>query len=250
MFTTNNWFLNWKRCFVPLKKKMLSKLKEYRIFIGFFVLFSTITISAFYTVLKPKKSLQIYNPSDVNPEMVDSTIQYVAIDHTIADFSFTNQNGKTITQKDYAGKIYVADFFFTTCGSICPKMTNNMVWLQNQIKNNPKVLLLSHSVTPDIDSVPVLKKYALEKGVIDSKWNLVTGNKKDIYFIARKSYLAVKTGKPSEMYDMVHTENFVLVDSKRRVRGFYDGTNLDGPTEPGIKNVKQLLEDINFLCSE
>ena len=236
--------------FRTFEKKMLRKLKEYRVFIGFFVLFSAITISAFYTVLKPKKSLPIYNPSDVNPEMVDSTIQYVAMDHTIADFSFTNQNGKTISQKDYEGKIYVADFFFTTCGSICPKMTNNMVWLQNQIKNNPKVLLLSHSVTPDIDNVSVLKKYALEKGVIDSKWNLVTGNKKDIYFIARKSYLAVKTGKPSEMYDMVHTENFVLVDSKRRVRGFYDGTNLDGPTEPGIKNVKQLLEDINFLCNE
>jgi protein SCO1/2 len=229
---------------------MLRKLKEYRIFVGFFVIFSIITITAFYTVLKPKKSLPIFNPSDVNPEMVDSTVQYVALDHTIADFSFTNQNGKTITQKDYEGKIYVADFFFTTCGSICPKMTNNMVWLQNQIKNNPNVMLLSHSVTPDIDSVSVLKKYALEKGVIDSKWNLVTGNKKDIYYIARKSYLAVKTGNPSEMYDMVHTENFVLIDSKRRVRGFYDGTNLDGPTEPGIKNVKQLLEDINFLCTE
>jgi len=229
---------------------MFRKLKEYRLFIGFFVVFSIITISAFYVVLKPKKMLPIYNPSDVNPEMVDSTIQYVALDHTIANFTFTNQNGKTITQKDYEGKIYVADFFFTTCGSICPKMTNNMIWLQNQIKNNPKVMLLSHSVTPEIDSVSVLKKYAIEKGVIDSKWNLVTGNKKDIYFIARKSYLAVKTGKPSEMYDMVHTENFVLVDSKRRVLGFYDGTNLDGPTEPGIKNVKQLLEDINFLCSE
>jgi protein SCO1/2 len=229
---------------------MLRKLKEYRIFVGFFVVFSIITITAFYTVLKPKKSLPIFNPSDVNPEMVDSTVQYVALDHTIADFSFTNQNGKTITQKDYEGKIYVADFFFTTCRSICPKMTNNMVWLQNQIKNNPNVMLLSHSVTPDIDSVSVLKKYALEKGVIDSKWNLVTGNKKDIYYIARKSYLAVKTGNPSEMYDMVHTENFVLIDSKRRIRGFYDGTNLDGPTEPGIKNVKQLLEAINFLCSE
>ena len=229
---------------------MLSKLKQYKIFISFFVLFSIVTITAFYTVLKPKKTLQVYNPSDVNPELVDSTVQYVALDHTIADFAFTNQNGKIITQKDYEGKIYVADFFFTTCGSICPKMTNNMVWLQNEIKDNPKVMLLSHSVTPDIDSVSVLKKYALKKGVIDSKWNLVTGNKKDIYYIARKSYLAVKTGKPSEMYDMVHTENFILVDSKRRIRGFYDGTNLDGPTEPGIKNVKQLLEDITFLCSE
>jgi protein SCO1/2 len=229
---------------------MLSKLKEYKIFIGFFVIFSIITISAFYTVLKPKPKLAIFNPSDVNPELVDSTIQYVAIDHTITDFSFTNQNGKTITQKDYEGKIYVADFFFTTCGSICPKMTDNMVWLQNQLKDNPKVLLLSHSVTPDIDSVSVLKKYALKKGVIDSKWNLVTGDKKEIYYIARKSYLAVKTGKPSEMFDMVHTENFILVDSKRRVRGFYDGTNLDGTTEPGIKNVKQLLEDIKILCEE
>ena len=93
--------------------------------------------------------------------MVDSTIQYVAIDHEIADFKFTNQNGKVVTQKDYDGKIYVADFFFTTCPTICPKMTSNMVWLQNQIKNNPKVMLLSLSVKPDIDSVPIKKKYAL-----------------------------------------------------------------------------------------
>ena len=160
------------------------------------------------------------------------------------------KNELGFTQKDYEGKIYVADFFFTTCPTICPKMTNNMVWLQNQIKNNPKVLLLSHSVTPEIDSVPVLKKYAIEKGVIDSKWNLVTGDKKDIYYIARKSNLSVKTGKPEELYDMVHTENFILIDSKRRIRGFYDGTNLDQPTQPGIKNVKQLLEDILLLCEE
>ena len=172
--------------------------------------------------------------------MVDTTIQYVANKHFIADFAFTNQNGKTITQKDYQGKVYVADFFFTTCQSICPKMTTNMVWLQEQIKNNPKVMLLSHSVTPEIDSVSVLKAYAKEKGVIDSKWNLVTGNKKDIYYIARKSYLAVKTGKPEELYDMVHTENFVLVDQKRRVRGFYDGTNKE--------DMEKLLEDILFLC--
>ncbi|MFT6748400.1 MAG: protein SCO1/2, partial [Flavobacterium sp.] len=113
--------------------------------------------------------------------------------------------------------------------------------------NNPEVLFLSHSVTPEIDSVAVLKKYALKKGVVDSKWNLVTGDKKDIYYIARKSYLAVKTGSEKEMYDMVHTENFVLVDSKRRIRGFYDGTNLDQPTKDGVKNVTQLLEDILWL---
>ncbi|HLA55818.1 MAG TPA: SCO family protein [Flavobacterium sp.] len=218
---------------------MLSFVKKYRIFFIAMSVFSVIAISLFYVALKPKKSLPIYNPSMVNPELVDSTVQYVSKYHTIADFSFTNQNGKTITQKDYEGKIYVADFFFTTCGSICPKMTANLADVQKAILNNPKVMLLSHTVLPEIDSVPVLKKYAIEKGVIDSKWNLVTGDKKDIYTMARKSYLAVKLGKPDELYDMVHTENFVLVDAKRRVRGFYDGTNKD--------DIKRLIDDINWL---
>ncbi len=229
---------------------MLSFFKKYRYFFLGLIFFSIITISLFYNALKPEKNLPIYNPADVNPELVDSTIQYVEKYHTIDDFSFTNQNGKTITQKDYEGKIYIADFFFTTCQSICPKMTNNMVWLQSKIKDNPNVKLLSFSVTPDIDSVSVLKRYAQEKGVIDSKWNLLTGDKKDIYYLARKSFLVVKTGKPEELYDMVHTENFVLVDSKKRIRGFYDGTNLDQPTKDGIKNVTQLLEDINLLLDE
>lgn len=203
---------------------------------------SAIAIGLFYQVLKPKKMLPIYNPSDVNPELVDSTVQHVGKYHTISDFSFTNQNGKTITQKDYEGKIYVADFFFTTCRSICPKMTSNMAEIQNAVANNPRVMLLSHTVMPDVDSVPVLKRYAVEKGVDDAKWNLVTGDKKDIYDMARKSYLAVKLGRPEERYDMVHTENFVLVDAKRRVRGFYDGTN---PEE-----VKKLINDIHWLLTD
>ena len=219
-------------------------------FFGVLLVFSIIVISLFYTALKPKKSLPIFNPSDVNPELVDTTVQYVSKYHTIADFSFTNQNGEAISQKDYEGKVYVADFFFTTCKSICPKMTTNLVNVQKAFLNNPKVKLLSFTVTPDIDSVSVLKEYAKINGVVDSKWNLVTGDKKEIYTMARKSYLAVKQGKPDEQYDMIHTENFVLVDSKKRVRGFYDGTNLDGPTELGIKNVKQLIEDINWLLEE
>ena len=216
--------------------------KKYKLFILTFITISVIIFIAIYSLLKPQKTLKIFSPRDVNTELVDTTVQHIGYNHTIADFAFTNQNGKMITQNDYDGKIYIADFFFTTCPTICPKMTDNMVWLQNQIKNNPKVMLLSYSVTPDIDSVPVLKKYALEKGVIDSKWNLVTGNKKDIYYIARKSYLAVKTGKPEDMYDMVHTENFILVDQKRRIRGFYDGTKLE--------EIKKLLEDINYLSQE
>ncbi|TRX00318.1 SCO family protein [Flavobacterium gawalongense] len=221
---------------------MKSIFYKYRKFFGVLLVFSIITIYLFYVALKPSKSLPLFNPSDVNPELVDSTVQYISKYHTIADFSFVNQNGKTITQKDYEGKVYVADFFFTTCGSICPKMTTNLADVQKAIINNPKVMLLSHTVFPETDSVPVLKAYAVKNGVIDSKWNLVTGDKKEIYTMARKSYLAVKMGKPSELYDMVHTENFVLVDTQKRVRGFYDGTNKE--------DIKRLIEDINFLSNE
>lgn len=221
---------------------MKAVLYKYRIFIGIFFIFSVITLSLFYNALKPQKTLPVYNPADVNPELVDSTVQYVSKYHTIADFSFTNQNGKTITQKDYEGKIYVADFFFTTCGTICPKMTTNLAEVQKAIINNPKVMLLSHTVFPEVDTVEALKAYATKNGVDDRKWNLVTGDKKEIYTMARKSYLAVKLGKPSQLYDMVHTENFVLVDAKKRVRGFYDGTKEE--------DIKRLIEDINFLCQD
>ena len=219
---------------------MQSFFSKYRKFFGVLLVFSAVTIFLFYSALKPAKSLPIYNPSDVNPELVDTTVQYISKYHTISDFSFTNQNGKSITQKDYEGKIYVADFFFTSCKSICPKMTTNLVEVQKAFLDNPKVKLLSFSVMPDIDSVSVLKEYAKINSVIDSKWNLVTGDKKAIYAMARKSYLAVKQGKPEELYDMVHTENFVLVDSKRRIRGFYDGTKKE--------EIQRLIEDINWLC--
>ena len=176
---------------------------------------SVLIFTGIYTLLQPQKVLPIFTPRDVNPELVDTTIQHIGYNHTVADFKFT------------------------TCPTICPIMTDNMVWLQNEIKNMPNVMLLSHTVTPDIDSVPVLKAYAEKKGVLDQKWNMVTGDKKDIFYMARTSYLVVKTGNPAELYDMVHTENFVLVDQKRRIRGFYDGTNLE--------EVKKLLEDIRFL---
>lgn len=221
---------------------MKSFLYKYRKFFIVLILFSVVTISLFYSALKPQKTLPIYNPADVNPELVDSTVQYKSKYHTIADFSFVNQNGDTITQKNYEGKIYVADFFFTTCGSICPKMTTNLEEVQKAVLNNPKVMLLSHTVFPEVDSIPVLKEYAIKHHVVDSKWNLVTGDKKDIYTMARKSYLAVKLGRPDQLYDMVHTENFVLIDQKRRVRGFYDGTNKE--------EMKRLLEDIDFLSKE
>ncbi len=210
---------------------------------------SVIILSLFYNALKPEKQLPIYTPAMVNPELVDSLVQHKnnKMEHKIADFSFQNQNNKTITQKDYENTIYVADFFFTTCPTICPIMTDNMVWLQDKIKDMPNVKLLSFSVTPDIDTPEVLRKYADEKGVIDSKWNMVTGDKKDIYYLARQSFLAVKTETSGELYDMVHTENFILVDKNGRIRGFYDGTNLDKDKGDNTKNMQQLLEDIKWL---
>lgn len=210
---------------------------------------SVFILVLFYNALKPQKHLPIFTPAMVNPELVDSLVQHQnnKLKHQIANFSFQNQNNKTITQNDYDDIIYVADFFFTTCPTICPKMTDNMVWLQDKIKNMPDVKLLSFSVTPDIDTPEVLRKYADEKGVIDAKWNLLTGDKKAIYYLARQSYLAVKTQTTGELYDMVHTENFILIDKNKRIRGFYDGTNLDKDKGDDTKNVTQLLEDIKWL---
>lgn len=220
---------------------MLRFFARFRLFFIVLLALSSVIIVLMYQALKPEKRLPVYQPSMVNPELVDSTLVYVKKYHSIADFKLINQNGDTISQADYAGKIYIADFFFTTCPTICPIMTANMADIQQIIKGDDEVMLLSHSVTPEIDSVPQLKKYALEKGVIDAKWNLVTGDKKQIYELARKSYLAVLTDGDGGPYDMIHTENFILVDKERRIRGFYDGTSSE--------EVAQLLEDLKVLKS-
>lgn len=222
---------------------MLSFFKDYKKFaIGFAVL-SAIIITIFYSILKPEeKPLPIWQPSNVETKLVDSTIQHVQKYHKIADFSLTNQNGKTITQNDYKDKIYVADFFFTTCPTICPIMTDHMRDIQKEILNDDGVMLLSHSVTPKKDSVAQLKRYAKRKGVNDAKWNLVTGDKKHIYELARKSYMAVQTTGDGGEYDMIHTENFMLIDKKRQIRGYYDGTDSEA--------IEQLLKDIKKLKKE
>ncbi len=215
---------------------------RYKIFLGISVGVSLVILALFYNALTPEERLPIYQPAMVNYELVDSSLQHVKKYHKIAPFSLTNQNGATITQKAYENKIYVADFFFTTCPTICPKMTANMGLLQEALKENDQVGLLSFSVTPQIDSVAQLKKYALEKGVIDSKWNLLTGDKKQIYELARKSYLAVKNDGDGGPHDMIHTENFVLVDPEKRIRGFYDGTDTVA--------METLLSDIELLQQE
>ena len=206
--------------------------------VGFILIFSAAAVYMFYVILKPIEVLPIYQPAEVNEKLVDSSIIHVAKYHKISDFKLTNQNGKEITQANYKDKIYVADFFFTTCQDICPVMTKNMYQLQEELKNDNEILLLSHTVIPEVDTVEKLKEYAIENNVDDSKWNLLTGDKKQIYELARKSYLAVEDSNFNE-FDMIHTENFMLIDKEKQIRGFYDGTNSE--------EINRLLKDIEIL---
>ena len=186
-----------------------------------------------------KKQLPIHNPTYFNPKLVDKSIRNVSDNHTIKDFNLINQNGIKVSSKDYENKIYVVDFFFTSCPSICPIMTNNMLLIQEEFIKNNDIMLLSISVTPEIDNVQVLKKYAIKKGVIDSKWNITTGSKKHIYELARKSYFAVLDQGDGGLQDFIHTPNFILVDTKKQIRGIYDGTV--------EKEISRLILDINIL---
>lgn len=215
--------------------------KQFKGFAIALLIVSAIIISIFYNILKVEKPLPIYQPNRVDASLVDSSIQHQKKYHKIADFNLVNQNGDTITEETYKDKIYVADFFFTTCQTICPIMTDEMYRIQKEILNDNEVMLLSHSVTPEIDSVEQLKRYAKRKGVNDTKWNLVTGNRKQIYDLARKSYLVVKDDG-SEQYGMIHTENFALIDKNRQIRGLYNGTNR--------ASVDSLLNDIERLKKE
>ena len=198
--------------------------------------------TAVYFSLYYTPDLPVYNPSDINIKLVDKSKRGIIRDHTVGNFSLINQLGENITDKDFDNKIYVANFIFTTCEGICPAMTGNVASVYKEFINDDEILLLSHTVTPEIDSFPVLKKYSQEKGVLDSKWNMVTGDKKQIYNLARKSYLVAEDIESPVKYDMIHTENFVLVDSKRRIRGFYDGTDIDV--------MEDLINDIKILKKE
>jgi len=215
-------------------------MKPSKFFLLIFLPFSIIVLFLFYDAINPQKKLPIFQPAMVNYELVDSTMQHVKRYHRISSFSLKNQNGEIITEKNYDNKIYVADFFFTTCPGICIDMTRNMLKIQKKIIDNPNIMLLSFSVTPKIDSVAQLKKYALEKGINDAKWNLLTGDKKQIYRLARESYFVVKEGQG--INSMIHTENFVLIDPDKRIRGFYDGTN--------DAEIIELMEDIIILEKE
>jgi len=178
-----------------------------------------------YPMLKKRERLQVFQPVDVNVKLVDKDMQRKGRDHHIAPFHLIDQNGDSVTQADFEGVVYVADFFFTTCPSICPKMSTNLSALAVEYANEPRIKFLSHSVTPEKDSVPVLAAYAAKYNANATQWKLVTGSKQHIYELARRSYFAVTTEGDGGPDDFIHTENFILVDTKSRIRGFYDGTS-------------------------
>ena len=207
-------------------------------------LFVLLLLSACKTKTVAKElALPFINKPDFTPEWIDKNSPAYDSIHHIPAFSLTNQNGETVTEKTVAGKIYVTDFIFTRCGSICPIMTTNMGLLQQKYKNDDEVLLLSHSVTPQMDSVSVLKKYAQDKGVISGKWHLLTGDENQIYALAKKQYFAGDTiGYYQTGNEFLHTENFILVDKHRRIRGVYNGTL--------ALEMERLMDDITTLKEE
>jgi protein SCO1/2 len=162
--------------------------------------------------------------------------------HHISDFKLTNQDGIKVTTGSWANKIIVADFFFTHCPSICPKMTGQLKRVQQKFMTDPHVRINSFSVDPEDDSVVQLKKYATRFQINNEKWDLLTGSKKEIYVLARNSFMVVATDGDGGPADFIHSNKLVLVDTKKRIRGYYDGTN--------EKEVDQLLTDIKKLENE
>jgi len=189
-------------------------------------------------MLTPEYDLPVYQPSDLNPALVDPAVLGHE-DHRILPFSLLNQEGDTVREDDVAGQVLVVDFFFTRCATICPMLTSNMKRVQDRVRYDDRVRLMSHSVTPLADSVPVLSSYAQAHGVEADRWWLLTGDKKEIYRLARKSYFAALDEGDGGLQDFVHTENMVLIDTLGRLRGFYDGTDLD--------EVNELVRDLSHL---
>jgi protein SCO1 len=189
-----------------------------------------------------EKKLPIMGWRDVKQVSRDGKVGYDTIYHTIPDFAFVNQDGALVTNKTFHDKIYVADFFFTSCPTICPIMKTQMLRVYEKFKDNDDILLLSHSIDPVYDSVPVLKVFSDRLGVDSRKWHFVTGDKDEIYEIGEKSYMVTAQEDADEPGGYLHSGAFILVDKDRRIRGFYDGTK--------ELEVDRLIRDIPTLLKE
>ncbi|WP_107037374.1 SCO family protein [Brumimicrobium mesophilum] len=193
-----------------------------------------------------RKQLPVIQPRDVNSEMVDPELVKKGIGHRVGKFSLTNQNGETITLDDVKGRIFVAEYFFTTCLTICPIMTEEMMRVQERFSGNDDLKILSFTVDPEIDSVEVMKAYAEKHNAVDGQWHFLTGTKDDLYSLARNSFFVLKPAEARNLgdagSDFIHTNNFVLVDKELQIRGYYDGTSSE--------EIDVLMEDIDLLLNE
>lgn len=220
---------------------------KYRILLFFVLLVSAIIVAYVMTLDQQSvKTLPVIQPRDVKKEMVDPELLKVGMGHRICDFSLLNQYGATITLEQLKGKVFVAEYFFTTCGTICPKMTEQMTRVQERFRGNEEVKILSFTVNPDYDTVQVLYEYAQKYGAEKQQWHFLTGSKEELYGLARKSFFVLKPAEAMNLgdagSDFIHTNNFVLVDQELRIRGYYDGTS--------ISEVNELMEDMELLISK
>lgn len=217
-----------------------------RIFFLGLLLLICVPIAYHFTSSKKEKPLPIINPIDVNEEMVDPELLRLGIGHHIGSFSFQNQDANLISTKDMKGKIAIVEYFFTTCKSICPIMNMQMQRVDAAFKNDNEVRIFSFTVDPETDDVAQMKKYATSHQATSGKWHFLTGEKSELYKLARKSFFVLKPAEAQNLgdagSDFIHTNNFVLVDKELRIRGYYDGTS--------EKEVNQLISDIKRLQKE
>jgi len=174
-------------------------------------------------------------------EIVNNGSATDTVYHTIPDFKFIDQDSNVVTQKNFERKIYIADFFFTTCPTICPIMKTQMLRVYGKYKGNPEVAFLSHTIDPKHDTVAVLKDYADRLGISSDQWHMVTGDREKIFEIAQTHYMVSASEDPSAPGGAVHSGAFILIDKQKRIRGYYDGTKEE--------EVDRLIEDIPLLIS-
>jgi protein SCO1 len=217
----------------------LKTVKMYRIV---FLLLSSCLLISCSNEKSSQIALPYYNEPDFTPIFIENKGDVkTKIKHTIGDFSFLNQDSVKVSEKNIEGKIHVANFIFTSCGSICPTMTKNMKMVSDSLKN--ELVLLSYSVTPWIDKPSVLKKFKAKNKIENSNWHFLTGNKSAIYQLARQSYFAEEDiGFSKDSTEFLHTEHFILVDKSKRIRGVYNGTL--------TLEILQLIDDIKTLKAE
>lgn len=217
-----------------------------RVLLVALIFIAGVTVAYFLTKPSDEKPLKVYNPVDVESEMVDKDLSRKGFGHTIQEFSFTDQTGQPYGSKDLKDKIYVAEYFFTTCGTICPKMNAEMQRVQEAFKGDDLFKILSFTVDPETDSVAQMKQYADGHLADAQQWHFLTGDKKDLYKLARRSFFVLKPAEAANQGDVgsdfIHTNYFVLVDTKKRIRGYYDGTS--------SKEVDKLIGDIKKLLEE